>query len=34
MVRWVALAHGGDLKVHNGDEGGAIFEFRLPVAER
>ncbi len=34
VVRWVALAHGGDLKVHNGDEGGAIFEFRLPVAER
>lgn len=34
VVRWVALAHGGDLKVHNGEEGGAIFEFRLPVAER
>jgi two-component system OmpR family sensor kinase len=33
IVRWVALAHGGDLKVYNADEGGAIFEFRLPVAE-
>ncbi|TWD81309.1 phospho-acceptor domain-containing protein [Kribbella amoyensis] len=32
IVRWVALAHGGDLKVYNGDEGGAIFEFSLPVA--
>jgi signal transduction histidine kinase len=32
-VRWVALAHGGDLKVYNADEGGAIFEFRLPVTE-
>ncbi|HEY0472261.1 MAG TPA: HAMP domain-containing sensor histidine kinase [Kribbella sp.] len=32
IVRWVALSHGGDLKVHNADEGGAIFEFRLPVA--
>jgi two-component system OmpR family sensor kinase len=33
IVRWVALAHGGELLVHNADEGGAIFEFRLPVAE-
>ncbi|MFK4084083.1 sensor histidine kinase [Kribbella sp. NPDC020789] len=33
IVRWVALSHGGDLKVYNGDEGGAIFEFHLP-AER
>jgi signal transduction histidine kinase len=33
IVRWVALAHGGDLKVYNADEGGAIFEFRLPVTE-
>lgn len=33
IVRWVALSHGGDLKVHNADEGGAIFEFSLPVAD-
>jgi two-component system OmpR family sensor kinase len=33
IVRWVALSHGGDLKVYNADEGGAIFEFRLPVAK-
>jgi two-component system OmpR family sensor kinase len=33
IVRWVALSHGGDLKVYNADEGGAIFEFRLPVLE-
>lgn len=33
IVRWVALAHGGDLKVYNADEGGAIFEFRLPTSE-
>ncbi|ADB29867.1 histidine kinase [Kribbella flavida DSM 17836] len=32
IVRWVALSHGGDLKVYNGEEGGAIFEFSLPVA--
>lgn len=32
IVRWVALSHGGDLKVYNADEGGAIFEFRIPVA--
>ncbi|MFB6720106.1 sensor histidine kinase [Kribbella sp. NPDC056345] len=31
IVRWVALSHGGDLKVYNGDEGGAIFEFQLPT---
>jgi two-component system, OmpR family, sensor kinase len=31
IVRWVALSHGGDLKVYNADEGGAIFEFRLPT---
>ena len=30
IVRWVAEAHGGSLTVHNADEGGAIFEFRLP----
>jgi signal transduction histidine kinase len=34
IVRWVALSHGGDLRVYNADEGGAIFEFRLPVAEQ
>lgn len=33
IVRWVALSHGGDLKVYNADEGGAIFEFRLPTSE-
>jgi two-component system, OmpR family, sensor kinase len=32
IVRWVALSHGGDLMVYNGDEGGAIFEFRMPLA--
>jgi two-component system OmpR family sensor kinase len=32
IVRWVALSHGGDLQVYNADEGGAIFEFRIPVA--
>ncbi|WP_238161094.1 sensor histidine kinase [Kribbella antibiotica] len=31
IVRWAALSHGGDLKVYNGDEGGAIFEFQLPT---
>ncbi|MEV8378382.1 HAMP domain-containing sensor histidine kinase [Kribbella sp. NPDC056861] len=31
IVRWVALSHGGDLKVYNADEGGAIFEFRIPA---
>ena len=30
IVRWVAEAHGGALSVHNAEEGGAIFEFRLP----
>lgn len=30
IVRWVAEAHGGSLSVYNADEGGAIFEFRLP----
>ncbi|WP_433165211.1 sensor histidine kinase [Kribbella sp. CA-247076] len=33
IVRWVALSHGGDLKVYNADEGGAIFEFSLPTSE-
>jgi two-component system OmpR family sensor kinase len=34
IVRWVALSHGGDLRVYNADEGGAIFEFRIPVAKQ
>ncbi|TVT36533.1 HAMP domain-containing histidine kinase [Amycolatopsis rhizosphaerae] len=32
IVRWVAQAHGGTLSVYNADEGGAIFELRLPVS--
>jgi signal transduction histidine kinase len=32
IVRWVAQSHGGDLRVYNADEGGAIFEFGLPIA--
>ncbi|MEV0272613.1 HAMP domain-containing sensor histidine kinase [Hamadaea sp. NPDC050747] len=32
IVRWVAQAHGGTLTVYNADEGGAIFELRLPVS--
>ncbi|HET6289118.1 MAG TPA: HAMP domain-containing sensor histidine kinase [Amycolatopsis sp.] len=32
IVRWVAQAHGGTLAVYNADEGGAIFELRLPVS--
>ncbi|MFD1150609.1 sensor histidine kinase [Saccharothrix hoggarensis] len=32
IVRWVALAHGGTLRVFNADEGGAIFELSLPVS--
>lgn len=31
IVRWVAEAHGGTLRVHNADEGGAIFELVLPA---
>jgi signal transduction histidine kinase len=31
IVRWVALSHGGELAVYNAAEGGAIFEFQLPV---
>ncbi len=34
IVRWVALAHGGTLRVFNAEEGGAIFELSLPVSER
>ncbi|MEV4348283.1 HAMP domain-containing sensor histidine kinase [Actinoplanes sp. NPDC049596] len=30
IVRWVAEAHGGTLRVYNADEGGAIFELSLP----
>jgi signal transduction histidine kinase len=30
IVRWVAQAHGGTLRVYNGDDGGAIFELVLP----
>lgn len=32
IVRWVAQSHGGTLSVYNADEGGAIFELRLPVS--
>ena len=32
IVRWVALAHGGRLRVYNAEEGGAIFELELPEA--
>ncbi|HVV08995.1 HAMP domain-containing sensor histidine kinase [Amycolatopsis sp.] len=32
IVRWVAQAHGGTLAVYNADEGGAIFELRLPLS--
>jgi two-component system OmpR family sensor kinase len=31
-VRWVAQAHNGTLAVYNADEGGAIFELRLPLS--
>jgi two-component system OmpR family sensor kinase len=30
IVRWVAQAHGGQLRVYNAEEGGAIFELVLP----
>jgi two-component system, OmpR family, sensor kinase len=30
IVRWVAQAHGGTLRVYNAEEGGAIFELVLP----
>ncbi|GIJ48432.1 hypothetical protein Val02_53180 [Virgisporangium aliadipatigenens] len=33
IVRWVAQAHGGMLKVYNAAEGGAIFELVLPSEE-
>ncbi|MEU6265078.1 sensor histidine kinase [Saccharopolyspora shandongensis] len=32
IVRWVAQAHNGTLAVYNADEGGAIFELRLPLS--
>jgi two-component system OmpR family sensor kinase len=32
IVRWVAQAHGGTLRVYNAEEGGAIFELELPPA--
>ncbi|AGZ43904.1 sensor histidine kinase [Actinoplanes friuliensis] len=31
IVRWVAQAHGGTLRVYNAEEGGAIFELELPL---
>lgn len=31
IVRWVAQAHGGMLRVYNAEEGGAIFELVLPT---
>jgi two-component system OmpR family sensor kinase len=33
IVRWVAQAHGGTLRVYNADGGGAIFEMSLPSAD-
>ncbi|MFD8499957.1 sensor histidine kinase [Amycolatopsis sp. NPDC059657] len=33
IVRWVALAHGGTLRVFNAEEGGAIFELALPLSD-
>ncbi|GAA2427848.1 hypothetical protein GCM10010191_45950 [Actinomadura vinacea] len=33
IVRWVAQAHGGVLRVYNAEEGGAIFELALPHAD-
>lgn len=33
IVRWVALSHGGVLRVYNAAEGGAIFELAFPVNE-
>jgi signal transduction histidine kinase len=34
IVRWVAQAHGGVLRVYNAEEGGAIFELVLPASDR
>lgn len=33
IVRWVAQAHGGSLRVYNAEAGGAIFELVLPEAD-
>lgn len=33
IVRWVAQAHGGTLRVYNAEEGGAIFELILPTSD-
>ncbi|MFY1688271.1 sensor histidine kinase [Plantactinospora sp. WMMB782] len=33
IVRWVAQAHNGTLRVYNAEDGGAIFELSLPYAE-
>ncbi|MCA2217946.1 sensor histidine kinase [Jidongwangia harbinensis] len=33
IVRWVAQAHGGTLRVYNAEEGGAIFELVLPSGD-
>lgn len=33
IVRWVAQAHGGELRVYNAQEGGAIFELVLPAGD-
>ncbi|HEX8696723.1 MAG TPA: PAS domain S-box protein [Longimicrobium sp.] len=32
IARWLVEAHGGTLRAANGGEGGAVFEFTLPVA--
>ncbi|WHT18024.1 HAMP domain-containing sensor histidine kinase [Crossiella sp. CA-258035] len=34
IVRWVAQAHGGTLRVYNAEAGGAIFELELPAVYR
>jgi signal transduction histidine kinase len=33
IVRWVAQAHGGMVRVYNAEEGGAIFELVLPTSD-
>ncbi|MGO1050041.1 sensor histidine kinase [Crossiella sp. CA198] len=33
IVRWVAQAHGGTLRVYNAEQGGAIFELELPSGD-